>query len=1187
MNALFTLPLLAALSVEPTWQASVSDGDVLRLDSSSVPCPFEWARYALMPKDASLRPNTRYEITFKAKVAAGDSGAYLYAIIRPLHVGGAEKDVGDLPVHPTDGRWQRCTMRFSTGVETDYRLQFHSHGRITAEVAEVEIKELPPLKLATITPVGGPVSRPDGLPTGAKEFDVDLPRPSTDLVLDAADFGVRTENADNAEPLRRALAAAKDRKAAKLVLAPGDYRLGPDSALIMDGFSDFTFDGRGARFVSSRAQGAFLRLHRCVRTRLVDFSVDWDWSRQPLASVVEVQAVGEGFVDLRFRDYDDFPNRRAAFLVLSPFDPVTRSVGVEGVSTKGLARFWGELSPFPGEWISPNVARLKTDPNGLHVGELYRLQHYYYHLNGFSMDSNEHLRLERVKILSTPGHAFLITGTQHHTLFDRVDIVAPKDDPRRVITCTADHLHVAQSRGYIKLDHCEFSLGGDDIFNMHDSSGFARANGPRTVRTVNAPAYGRLPKGTKVELRHGDYSPSGFIGTVAETKPVDGGGGAFDITFEEPIPAEQADGFVLFDRTYDTRNVIVRDSYFHDNRARGLLILARDVTVENNVFRHQEMGAIKIETGYTLNAWSEGYGVSNVVIRNNVFADQNPSGSNSLHRERTIYVGIYLKRDPSEDVTDYPIIRDLLFEGNTFSNSCGVAAYVTSARNVTFLNNVFADPTPRRHELPYRAGLYFANAREVRVLGCDFRAPSVVPSPTITYDPATCDPPVVSLPTLPELRVHPEGHYLMTAEERPFFWLGDTAWELFHRLNREEAIDYLANRAKLGYNVIQAVAIAELDGIDAPNAYGHRPFDFAQGPKTPQPLVREGPSDDYWDHVDFVVREANRRGLYVAMLPCWGAWWKERAVFTPESAARYGEWLGARYREAGVVWVLGGDRAVDTQAERTLLDALAAGLRKGDGARHLVSFHPRGGGASSRDLPDCAWLDFNMRQNGHGVEYPANPDERYAGTLVDARHEPAKPVIDAEPVYEGHPVSFTPDRLGHTVAADVRRAFFWDTFNGAFGHTYGHHSIWQMYDHGRQGINRPLMTWREALDESGARQLALAKRLFERRAFFSRVPAPEIIVPSDPASAVPGAGTRRFVATRDRNGSFAMVYAPVGRPFTVDLSGLKSSRVRIAWYDPRTGEERCVGTIDNPGRATFNPPTPGELLDWVLVADAE
>src|SRR4051812_22100349 len=77
---------------------------------------------------------------------------------------------------------------------------------------------------------------------------------------------------------------------------------------------------------------------------------------------------------------------------------------------------------------------------------------------------------------------------------------------------------------------------------------------------------------------------------------------------------------------------------------------------------------------------------------------------------------------------------------------------------------------------------------------------------------------------LSELKVAPNSRYLVTADGKPFFYLGDTAWELFHRLNREEATRYLENRARKGYTVIQAVALAELDGLNDPNPYGHRPL---------------------------------------------------------------------------------------------------------------------------------------------------------------------------------------------------------------------------------------------------------------------------------------------------------------------------------------------------------------------------
>ena len=85
--------------------------------------------------------------------------------------------------------------------------------------------------------------------------------------------------------------------------------------------------------------------------------------------------------------------------------------------------------------------------------------------------------------------------------------------------------------------------------------------------------------------------------------------------------------------------------------------------------------------------------------------------------------------------------------------------------------------------------------------------------------------PATDRATMPErLSVSSNHRYLVDEQGRPFFYLADTAWELFHRLTREEADMYLDDRARKGFTAIQAVAIAELDGISTPNAYGHLPF---------------------------------------------------------------------------------------------------------------------------------------------------------------------------------------------------------------------------------------------------------------------------------------------------------------------------------------------------------------------------
>jgi hypothetical protein len=203
-----------------------------------------------------------------------------------------------------------------------------------------------------------------------------------------------------------------------------------------------------------------------------------------------------------------------------------------------------------------------------------------------------------------------------------------------------------------------------------------------------------------------------------------------------------------------------------------------------------------------------------------------------------------------------------------------------------------------------------------------------------------------------KLKVSENKRFLVHEDGTPFFYLGDTAWELFHRLNREEADKYLANRAAKGFTVIQAVAIAEVDGHNGPNPYGHLPLIDLDPDR---PAVQEGPNNDYWDHVDYIVNKANSLGLYIGFLPTWGRYWHDnvkdgKPLFTVQNAETYGEWLGRRYRDKGLIWILGGDRNIENEEHKEVIRAMARGLRQGDGGAHLRTFHPRGGRGSAQDF---------------------------------------------------------------------------------------------------------------------------------------------------------------------------------------------------------------------------------------------
>lgn len=440
--------------------------------------------------------------------------------------------------------------------------------------------------------------------------------------------------------------------------------------------------------------------------------------------------------------------------------------------------------------------------------------------------------------------------------------------------------------------------------------------------------------------------------------------------------------------------------------------------------------------------------------------------------------------------------------------------------------------------------------------------------------------------TLPRIQVHSNGRFLVTETGEPFFWLGDTAWELFHRLNRSEAEYYLEARRRQGFNVIQAVALAELDGLHTPNANGHIPL-AGDDPTRP--------NEFYFRYVDEIIRLAAAKGLYVALLPTWGdkvngeLWGVGPVVVNPENARIYGEYLGRRYREdSNILWVLGGDRPAE--GYEALWAAMAEGIVTGLGFRPFFTYHPMGGHSSSRWVHAAEWLDMNMLQSGH-VYYDA---PNWDMVTADYRRTPTKPVLDGEPNYEHHPVDpylrkWKPE-MGRYSDYDVRKQAYRAVFAGACGHTYGSHSIWQFWSLQREPLNHPMPPWDEAVLGLGAEQMVHLKNLMLSRPYLERIPAQEMLPEVEPTLPVGAPDSDRYnpqraghpLATRDANGSYAMVYFPLAEQrLQVDLRPL-ADKVRAWWYDPRQGKAFVAGEHDNQV-TTFVSPIAGP--DWVLVLD--
>jgi len=215
------------------------------------------------------------------------------------------------------------------------------------------------------------------------------------------------------------------------------------------------------------------------------------------------------------------------------------------------------------------------------------------------------------------------------------------------------------------------------------------------------------------------------------------------------------------------------------------------------------------------------------------------------------------------------------------------------------------------------------------------------------------------------------GRNLVWEDGEPFFYLGDTAWEIFHRLNREEMAHYFEQRARQGFNAVQGVALAELEGVTVPNAYGRLPLKFTDDAPDPARPDTDG-AYSYWDHVDYAVELAAQHGMFITLLPTWGdkfnlCWGKGPEVFDEENAYLYGKWIGARYaRHWNILWMLGGDRPLE-EKHRRIIDKMARGILESD-KNHLITFHPNGTHNSTECLNDADYLSFHTAQTGHDVQ---------------------------------------------------------------------------------------------------------------------------------------------------------------------------------------------------------------------------
>ncbi|HEY9247615.1 MAG TPA: right-handed parallel beta-helix repeat-containing protein [Rariglobus sp.] len=605
------------------------------------------------------------------------------------------------------------------------------------------------IETATIAPstAGKPVSTlPPGVTpaTGFVPFTLNPPAAKKPRVISLADYpfvaGDTADSAANALRFQQALKDCRTQKATSLLVPPGTYRFSGVRTLNFEGLEDLTIDGQGAVFVIEELtrDGAAFAVKNCTRMVIKNLFLDWNWNTRPIASLGTVSNLS---ADKKQCDFT-FPDLDAAQTALTRATPWKTLLVMD---PEKLVR------DDPDVYLVPPATTLAAgqgdnvlhatfpSPTPLVNGRTYAIRHLYYEMAAFKVTDSSHLVFDSVTLHSMPGMGWVFLSATHDVALLNCHIRRAPGS-RHPLTTAADGVHIGESQGNFIIRGCTFTGMGDDVINLHDNCYQGELapdpSDPAKLTLVNCKSHQlRILPGDRLQFYDADYahlnrSPSAVTRQVAAST-TDNTTGLTRITFTTPLPSPLAPQSILRNTRFKTTNVLIADCLFEYANGRGILLSTHGTTVENCRFTHVFGAPVRLETNITQPHWAEGHGASNILIRNNVFEDNNPSGNS---KGATLWAGVTLPWGPTETT----LFDTLTIEHNRFVNCPGPAVLLANATNVVVRGNLIEHTRPIPNATPYSATLFVAQSSGL-ALGGNTWTHSVASPPAygVVYDPAT------------------------------------------------------------------------------------------------------------------------------------------------------------------------------------------------------------------------------------------------------------------------------------------------------------------------------------------------------------------------------------------------------------------------------------------------------------------
>ena len=501
-------------------------------------------------------------------------------------------------------------------------------------------------------------------------FYVARPNEKSCRSVNASDFGVSTAADDNYSAFCKAIEYCKANPNITLKVDGGKYYFRTDKAIMLDGLKNVLIDADGAQFIFENPNYFHIVNCNCIEIR--GLGITWNLDVSRLASLVKIRNVSKEShsFELEFTELNEV-SADIPIMAFTKYDPETLAPGTrQDFKENYVYQFPGSIKTV--EKTGHNVLKVTHDGSldNYTDGEVYLLRHHVYGGNAFNVYNTSNITFSGIKLYAVAGMGWLIENrSEHFQLLGCVIGLDPEHDDNRIST-TADGVHIANTNGKFRISGCDFSFMGDDDVNVHDNIATVTDKLDEKTVEIYTNANNFAADDTAI-FSSKDFDRLGFS---AEVTSVEGK----KLTFDKELPDYIVKDCIVSNGSIDSGNYVISGNYFHENRARGLLLQSNNGLCESNRFYKTMANPIKVIMDISSGLWLEGTGVNGLVIRNNSFVECNVV-------EWSAQISISTNIDGKS--ADSTLFYNITVENNSFDNFYGRLVDASNVSNLKICGN--------------------------------------------------------------------------------------------------------------------------------------------------------------------------------------------------------------------------------------------------------------------------------------------------------------------------------------------------------------------------------------------------------------------------------------------------------------------------------------------------------------------